>query len=141
MVSGIFKVTRGTAALETALFVQTELRTAARFQAFVYIIASPIVDEPVSCVTITPEADRQIDANLRTSTVVLGTLVHATKFFVLVLPTDTITVFVAHAGKRDTRALATFELRRRITNGGFARAIFLVAAIYAFRFTVAIQVA
>ena len=101
-------------------------------------VAGPIVNQPVSCAAITPEADWQIDANLRTPAVVLQTLVHATKIFVLVLPADAITVFVAHAGKRDTRALATFELCRRIANGGFAGAILLVAAVRAFWFTVAV---
>lgn len=37
MIPGIFKVTRGTAALEATLFVQAKLGTAARSQAFVYV--------------------------------------------------------------------------------------------------------
>jgi hypothetical protein len=84
--------------------------------------------------------DRQIDANLRASTIIFCTLVYTAEFLILILRADAIWIFVADFIQRNARAFAAFELSLWIANFDFARAIFLVASVGAFGFAIAIQI-
>lgn len=105
---------------------------------FVHTIARTVVDKSIACVTVASVTNRQIDANLRASTIVFCALIHAAELGALILPTDAIWVFVADVFQRNTRALAALELNSRIAAYDFARAILLVTPVGAFGFTVAI---
>lgn len=137
-ISWIFKITGGAAAFETAFFILTKLRTAARFQAFINIVARAVIDKSIARAAVASVTNRQIDANLRASTVVFCALIHAAEIGALILPADAIRVFVADVFQRYARALAALELNSRIAACDFARAVLLVAFVSAFGFTVAI---
>ena len=73
-------------------------------------MARSIINQPIPRAAVALVTDRQVDADLPASAVVLQAFVHAAKGGALVFPADAIPILVAHFVYGDARALAAFEL-------------------------------